>query len=133
MKNLSPCLLHCPFPNLAGCQEEEFNNHFPTPAAWYCCEVSTGSLAAALRWLQCCICSSAESQLLTHRFSSYLSFAGAEADLFPSPCPHSYVSFQFLFWNDQGKKFEESLGSRVILALRLTAQQIYSNGKGRYR
>lgn len=121
---------HFPFLYLPRCQENEFRKHFPTPTVWYCCEVSTCSLAATLRWLQCCICSSAESELLIHHFSSYLSFTGAKAGISPSPCAHSYVNFQFLLWNEQEKKSWESLGSQVILALRLTAQQIYSNGNG---
>lgn len=104
---LSPCLPHFPFLCLHGCQEKEFSKQFPTPAVWYCCEVSTGSLAAILHRLQCCICSSAESKLLTHLFFSYLSFTGAKAGISPSICPQSYVNFQYFLWNEQGEESQE--------------------------
>lgn len=127
--DLSPCLLHFPLLCIPGCQEKEFSKHFPTPAVWYCCEVNIGSLAATLHWLQCCIFCSSESRLLIHLLSSYLSFTGAKAGLSPSTCPQSCVNFQFFLWNEQGEESQESSGSQVILALRLTAQQIYCRGE----
>lgn len=126
--DLSDHFPHFLFLRLPGCQEKEFSKHFPTPAVWYCCEVNTGSLAATLHWLQCCICSSAESKLLIH-LSSYLSFTGAKAGISPSTCPQSCVNFQFFLWNGQGEESQESSGSQVILALRLKAQQMYCSGK----
>lgn len=95
---------HFPFLHLPGCQANVLSKQFRIPAVWYCCEVRTCSLAATLRWLYCCICSLAESRVLTHHFFSYLSFTGAKAGIFPSPCPHSYVNFQLLVWNEQGEK-----------------------------
>lgn len=78
-RDLSDHLPHFPYLHLPGCQEKEFNKYFPTPTVWYCCEINTGSLAAILHWLQCCICSSAESKFLSHLFSSYINFTGAKA------------------------------------------------------
>lgn len=128
-RNLSDHLPHFPYLHHPGCQEKEFSKHFPIPTVWYFCEVNTGSLAATLHWLQCCICSSAESKFLIHLFSSHLSLTGAKAGISTSTCLQSCVNFQFFLWNEQWGESQESSGSQVILALRLTAQQMYCSGK----